>query len=132
MCSSKKHAPTDSVYRLIDDPGEFIHRISPNTNIYSVISDNEDINDNRREWNYQAEIDRVRILNSGENVLHRIWDEKINEIEQYWEYIPFNFKDDMRSGVFYNALSAKLDDKINVTIQSTTQRSDRFDLIKPS
>lgn len=113
LCSSKKHTPNDSTYRLIENPSEFIHRISPNTNIYSVVPDNEDINNNRREWNYQAEIDRVRILNSGENVLHRIWNNIIIEIEQYWEYIPFNFKDYIKRDVFYDALSAKLDDKIN-------------------
>ena len=113
LCSSKKHTLQDSTYRLIENPSKFIHYISPNTNLYAVILGNEFSNDNRRELYNQAEIDRVHILNSGENVLNHIRNKSVNEIKNYWEYIPFNFKDDIKRDVFYNVLSAKFDDKIN-------------------
>ncbi|MCH5297688.1 MAG: MBL fold metallo-hydrolase [Ruminococcus sp.] len=118
LCTSKKHDPTDSVYRLIDNPSEFIRHISPNTNLYAVNSENENSNDNRQDLYNQAEMDRVRILNSGEDVFHRIWDENIKVIKKSWEYVPFNFKNDIRKDLFYNALSLNL----GVTIDDTNIR----------
>lgn len=108
LCGSKKHNAGDSVYSFINNPSWFIHNISPETNIYVVNFENKENIDRRRDWYGYVEMDRVQVIQSGENVLERITDKHLFDTEICWEYIPYNFRQDSLRESFYETLSDKL------------------------
>lgn len=97
FCKDDSHSINDFVYRFINYPRQTINSLGSNAKLFRVINNQTDISEDN------IDNEDIAIIESGENVLNIIQNKELKQ-NTFWEYVPYNFKENERKTDFTKKL----------------------------
>lgn len=104
FCNQENPSDDDFVYKFINNPYRALHEQESRARLFGIKEYNSENNAYDNIYNND---DDVRILNSGENIFEDLIHNEISS-KIKWEYVPFNFKEDIRKEQFFDELDNNL------------------------